>query len=383
MQEALQVAYRPMPASQTVEYEEDFGRNMLIHREFVSKKYRRQMAFDMSSLAYSDVELRKGQRRLADAMNRERRGVLVGGAGTQNDRVFFDADLGGDEQAGQVESARYLFNERRMQYCDRFQKRMREVRGALQGGGGGDEEDSQVLFSLMEACAIVYGCDTTAAQEAYYRMFCGLDLDSLEEDAEALAERQQDAVSVQEQMNALREQRTTGVVSGGDDGQVQQVIDAMPSLFDLGEEGDKPRALTDASGGTSSGQPEQALGDLEVPEAFAPLYKSYLAHTRGETPVPSHDPTSLVASRHLAERRQWRSIMEKLIREEYGKVTREELKAAAKLNEQLHTLKFIDLKVGDTVKEVVALLQRHTGDGSSVHRDTPLEMSASHPERRV
>ncbi|KAF8284237.1 hypothetical protein TcBrA4_0058730 [Trypanosoma cruzi] len=109
----------PMPLPQTVEYEEDFGHNLMIHREFVSKRHRDQLSFELGALAYSEVELRRGRQHLAGVMNRERRGVAIGAAGAPSDQLHMQTDV--DPDTREVLTARYLFDEKRMQFCDRFQ----------------------------------------------------------------------------------------------------------------------------------------------------------------------------------------------------------------------------------------------------------------------
>ncbi|CAD2220185.1 hypothetical protein AGDE_16962 [Angomonas deanei] len=109
-----------MPLDQTVEYEEDFSHNMMIHREFISKKYKNQMSFALAPLAPSDMELGKAKETLASNMNRERKAVVVGSAGSEGDRVQMNIDV--DDDTREVRSARYLFSDARMKYCDRFQQ---------------------------------------------------------------------------------------------------------------------------------------------------------------------------------------------------------------------------------------------------------------------
>ncbi|AIN99537.1 hypothetical protein LPMP_271570 [Leishmania panamensis] len=409
-QEALQIAYRPMPLASTVEYEEDFGPNMMIHREFVSSKHRTRMTSDISALAYSDVELTRARQQLAGVMNRERRGALVGSGGEAGDRVLFNSDV--DETTREVKSARFLFNEQRMQFCDRFQTFFRERIERRAAGAG---EDSHYFFSLMEACAVLHGCDTVGAREVYYHRFLGLDLDTLETEAAAVRACAADAAEVRTRL--MREEagagggalvRTAAGATGGPRSAmdaVQDIIDALPPLFP------PPRAaeVVEASEGGSDAPPAHAQTSSaeeppfatvtpppSVPESSgtsataehffedaAPLYKAYLAHARGESPVGSYDLTTLGLHVTHAERRRWRSLMDKIAAENYHELTAAELEDAHVLNGQLHTVKFFDLKVGDTVREIMQLLERETGSSASGDRDVPVEMSPTHPERRV
>lgn len=451
-QEALQIAYRPMPPSQTVEYEEDFGPSMIIHREFISSKYRTRMASDISQLAYSDIELSKSRQQLADVMNRERRGVAVGAAGEEADRVFFNSDV--DDTTREVKSARFLFNESRMQFCDRFQtffreriERQRSEQGKMASSSVNAGEENHFYFSLMEACAVLYGCETVEAREAYYRRFLGLNLDALEAEEAALRSRRADAAVVDAQLAPMR--ATRAAAAAGEESRdvllaaahnasqqagaqrdgthsvttvprssmevVQDIIDALPPLFPSSmsstekAQGDSTvtnsnsadqqrtgscRAGDGASTDTSthldassspplSSVTEPTVSAAHLREDVAPLYRAYLAHARGESPVGSYDVTTIGAHAAHAERRRWRSLMDKVAAEQYHQLTPAELEDAYVLNQQLHTVKFFELKVGDTVREIMQLLQRGSGAGSSGDRDTPLETSPTHPERRV
>lgn len=411
-QEALQIAYRPMPPSQTVEYEEDFGHNLMIHREFISRRHRDQLTFEMSALAYSDVELRRGRQHLAGIMNRERRGVSVGAAAeAPGDRVNLQTDV--DPATREVMSARYLFDEKRLQFCDRFQRFFQsqlEDKAAQGEKNVTDGGDTQYLFSLMEACAVIYGCETDTARETYFRMFLSLDLDSLEQENEAWRQRMADAKLVRQVLG------NSGEESEGDNSSLSMMTSHAPtaldeeafiasvpelSLFQDPQEREEKRdnepkaphtacdekdaGATDADSVTvGSGDVTHAAVQLPEPfEEYAPLYKAYLAHVKGVSGIASYDVSSLGSTGVTAERRRWRALMDKIVREEYHTLTDTEQMDALVLNEQLHTVKFFDLKVGDTVREILQLLQRETGHGSSTHRDTPLDISPNHPERRV
>ncbi|CCW60933.1 unnamed protein product [Phytomonas sp. EM1] len=394
-QEALQIVYRPMPPEQTVEYEEDFGTNLMIHREFISKKRRDQMSFDISPLVYSDVELRRGQKHLAGIMNKERNAVPIGMAGSENDRVPFNVEV--DPKTKELQGARYFFNENRMRYCDRFQEFFHTTLAKRMGGDG---MDTQFLFSLMEACAIIYGCDTHDAREVYYQVFGSVDLDSLERDEQELRQRRQNAADVQR--NLCDSSSGCGPATSYE--VVQETINSLPSLFEdepggsgttiqgerhLAADAGNSDKITVKENNTSSGDDLReykisgSVSYAGLPPDYAMLYKAYLAHARGESPIASYDISTLAATESLVRRRRWRHLMEKLVREDYLNLSDDELKDATLLNEQLHTIKFMDLKVGDTVQEILALLQRETGDGGSSHRDTPLEQLPSNPERRL
>ncbi|KAK7195304.1 hypothetical protein NESM_000456200 [Novymonas esmeraldas] len=417
-QEALQIAYRPMPPTNTVEYEEDFGPSMMIHREFVSSKHRAQMSMDISALAYSDVELVRARQQLSNAMNRERRGVLVGDGGEERDRVFFNSDV--DETTREVKSARFLFNEPRMQFCDRFQTffrdRIERQQERVSGSSDGVGEDRHYYFSLMEACAVLHGCETAAAREVYYRRFLGLDLDTLEEEDAAVRARAADAAEVSARLAPMAAKgdsssTSTSTSSGGGGAAVvsaagardaadalQDVIDALPPLFPPSPAASAPTVVSGDDGAADEAWPgahgedgpprtplldEGAASDNHLAEDVAPLFKAYLAHARGESPVGSYDVTTVGSHAVHATRRRWRSLMDKIAAEDYHQLSAAELEDAYALNNQLHTVKFFDLKVGDTVREIMQLLQRETGSSASGNRDTPVAMSPTHPERRV
>ena len=110
------MTYRPLPPTQTVEHEEDFGSSMIIQREFVSR--RALKSFDTTALAYSETELSRGRARLADILNRERRH-----SAEQANTVPFETAV--DPDTREVRTARYLFDEARMGYCERFEAALR------------------------------------------------------------------------------------------------------------------------------------------------------------------------------------------------------------------------------------------------------------------
>lgn len=405
-QEALQIAYRPMPPENTVEYEEDFGPNMMIHREFISRKHRSRMSMGMSALAYSDIELQRAKQQLATAMNRERQGSVVGAAGSESDRVNFNADV--DETTREIRSARFLFNEARMQFCDRFQTFFRQAMEQHPAGGevstvesGGPGEENHFFFSLMEACAVIYGCETDEARETYFERFLGLDRASLAAEAEAADRRREDVEEVERLLQSSGKRNAAQATDGGSsksmNDMVQEVIDRLPPLFPPLTTSTAPHhpsvtveadtSLKELAGETSSKNRHSASstdeGGADHPDDYAPLFKAYLAHARGESPVASYDISDLRAASILSERQRWRLLMDKIVAEDYHHLTSAEMADARLLSNQLHTVKFFDLKVGDTVREIMQLLQRETGIGSSLNRDVPLETSVTHPERRV
>ncbi|CAD2220184.1 hypothetical protein AGDE_16961 [Angomonas deanei] len=223
----------------------------------------------------------------------------------------------------------------------------------------------------MEACAVVYGCDTNDAKEVYFQRFLQLDLDSLERDGEALRERQEMAEEVQRRLHTSdappQEDRLVDL---------KDTVDRLPSLFDDEEESVVASDDPDASAEKDT--------DIDITEAYAPLYLSFLEHVSGARPVVDvlRQFEHFDATDRLHERRRWRAVMEKLISESYHQLTADDIRDAIVLNHQLHSVKFFDLKLGDTVREIVQVLQRDVNAGSG-NRDTPAEVSPAHPERRV
>ncbi|KAF8283716.1 hypothetical protein TcBrA4_0058720 [Trypanosoma cruzi] len=62
----------------------------------------------------------------------------------------------------------------------------------------------------MEACAVIYGCETHAAREVYFRMFLSLDLDSLEAEQEALRHRIAEGKLVRQALEQSEEKEGEG-----------------------------------------------------------------------------------------------------------------------------------------------------------------------------
>lgn len=318
--ELIRLMYRPLPLNSTVEYEEDFGPSLMLHREFIPRRLRERLSFADAPLVYSDVELHKAKQQLAEQANRERQGAAIT---KDKNTPAFETNV--DPDTREVLSARFLFDNKRMEYCHRFD-------GAI--GQGRNE-----LFSLMEACAVIYGYDDAETREAYFRIFLSLDRRSLDDDAE--------------RVYALRADR--------DD--VAKMLEEV--------EGDEGGAATEAA--------------VSLPDEFleyAPLVKSYLAHASGKTPTISTDVSSLGMPGAVAERQRWRRLMDKLIAEEYHMLTDMERADAEVLNEQLNSIKLFDLRVGDVVREMVQISRRAQGSGGSMHGGT-LEMSPGNPERRL
>lgn len=385
--EALQIAYRPMPPAQTVEYEEDFGDSVMIHREFVSKKARDLMDFQLSGLVYSETERRKGRQHFAEMMNRERRASTLGGGGGGDERVPLRVSQEGGEE--ERRSARYLFNETRMQYCTRFQEYFKKVwsQSSIAAAHGEafrhiDPQDgsSHCLFSLMEVCAIIYGCETREAQEAYLHMFLGLDTESLEKESplsDARTERQSDpsTSSAPPVIPSIFDNVEPPVL--GDHMHIEQQQQGdIPQGDDARSGSLNPNAVSPVNSSTREAEEKEK----EWKRDAGPLYDAYRAHAQGLAPAASYDISTLGSSSHAEERRRWRQLIETLVSEKYDALDEADLGDALLLNEQLHTMKLLDVKVGDTIREMLLHLERETTPSSSLHRDEPINASPYHPE---
>eukprot|EP00796_Vickermania_ingenoplastis_P008654 gene8654-6081_t len=355
--EAQSIAYRPLPPSQTVEYEEDFGSNLMIHREFISKKNRELTDFQLSSLAYSDIELTRGRQHLARIMNTERAGAAVGPGAAAADRV--PLTVGSDGQGGnEPRSARYLFDEPRMQYCERFRRFFRSA--AEKYSAAAQVGAEHPLFSLMEVCAILYGCETREAQETYLKMFLSLDTESLEEE--------------QQQCTAPGSNLSPSPALE-DAGQLQ-----LPSIFD-DVQSESPVSVPGTPSSAAAAPAEHTPPPADQnSSADAALRQAYEAHAAGRSPAGSYDLTHVAQSLHRLERMRWRRLIEKLVCEEYETLTPEDYGDALVLNNQLHTVKFLDLKVGDALNEMMSHLEKESG--VVTHTDAPPNASPSHPDTR-
>lgn len=380
--EALQIAYRPMPLAQTVEYEEDFGANLMIHREYISTRNRDAMDFQLSGLAYSDTELSKGRQHFARMMNRERAGAAVGSGGNQADCV--DLQVAEEEVAAgpsgsgrRGATARYVFDAPRMAYCERFRAAIEaiekcsavvEKHGTKKEASHGSTSSSP-LFSLMEACAVLYGCETREAQETYLKMFLGLSTEQLEEDVGG---------SPAESIHCASTSANTSLCSSP----LPSIFDAVENLnvqkeaeiecrSSLGEEKEILRSK------------EEKFAEIANSESLSPSKSSFIASHHEEPVFGSYNISEIASKEHLQVRRRWRQIMEKLVNEDYHLLTPQEYGDACILNHQLHTVKFLDFKVGDSIKEMMSVLQEDSRRvSSSVHRDSPELSSFTNPENR-
>lgn len=389
--EALQIAYRPMPLPQTVEYEEDFGDNLMIHREFISKKNREAMDFQLSSLAYSETELQRGRQHLATIMNRERAGAAVGMGGSSKDRVsmhYHSNDIVSDTSG--TNSAHYLFSEERMQYCERFQRffqhferenALSKIHGNAVSSSDSSSQrgstsnaptgDTSPLFSLMEACAILYGCETREAQETYLQMFLGLSTERLEQDEAKIDETLRSQLVDQPSPT-----NTSSMVP--DDVASSAAPSPLPSLFDDLEQ-------SAAASPTATLRSLQRGAPLPHPLNHFNTNGGTLSHSNfthnHKKPPNTYDISSIAQRTHIRERRRWRQLIEKLVGEHYDQLTPEDYGHAVILNHQLHTIKFFDLKIGDVVQQMISRMhQDQNAQHTSLHRTNALHSTPQHPE---
>ncbi|CUG91924.1 transmembrane protein, putative, partial [Bodo saltans] len=330
--ETLNLIHRPLPLDDVVDYEEDFGPSIVLQREYFPKRLRDRLAFDIAPLAYSDLELRKAKEQLASQMNKELYGANIP-ADTPNDVPFMTSV---DPDTREVTSARYLFNDERMAFCERFDQFF------------GTEHQ---LFSLMEASAVLHGCDNDNSKEAYLKLFLNLDRDTIDDEVERLRSCRTDLKDANEMLKQrkrmLTDDEDDDEAAEGEDGAAKEAAQKLPNEF------------------------------LE----YAPLVKSYLAHAQGQSRTVSADVSSVGSSERVANKVRWRQLLLKIAEEDYHKLNAVEMSDARALNDQLHTTKFFDLKLGDVVREIVHRTKRST-TGGSLHGGSQLDRSASHPEGR-
>lgn len=402
--EALQIAYRPMPLAHTVEYEEDFGANLMIHREFISPRNRDTMDFQLSGLVYSDTELSKGRQHFARIMNRERAGAVVGSSGRPEDCVQLhvaDEDTGAGPSCNgsrRGTTARYLMDAPRLAYCERFRAALEDIgerssivaaHGTKRGdppGSGSRSSSPPILFSLMEACAILYGCETREAQETYLQMFLGMSTDQLADEAvEAFNTESVSSASGAASCSFPSLSSPPSLPSIFDD---VEISSSDENKEEIGEGAAKSHALSSVISSTADVSTEKSNEGLEREKNVTSVLPSSSGHVlfteSYEAPVfGSYDMSEMASKEHLHVRRRWRQIMDKLVREEYHLLTPHEYGDACILNHQLHTVKFLDLKVGDALKEMMSTLQEDNRRvSSSIHRDSVDLSSPFNPENR-
>jgi hypothetical protein len=326
--EALNLIHRPLPLEDVVDYEEDFGPAIILQREYIPRRVRDRLAFDIAPLAYSDLELCKAKEQLASQMNRELYAHEIPPDTPNN--VPFKTSV--DPDTREVTSARYLFDDNRMAFCERFDQFF-----------GSDHQ----LFSLMEATAVLHGCDNDNSKEAYLKVFMSLDRDSIDDEVERLRSLRTDMNDANTMLSQRKAMFDDDEGHAAEDGAAREAAQKLPNEF------------------------------LE----YAPLVKSYLAHAQGQSRTVSSDVSSVGRSGIVAEKVRWRQLLLKISEENYHKLSPIEMADANTLNGQLHTIKFFDLKLGDVVREIVHRTKR-SSTGGSLHGASQLDRAPTHPEGR-
>lgn len=278
---------RPLPPERTVDAEDDSGPTMTMQREFYTKRAEQDAIFDIAPIVRSRTELDAARRRLAQKRNVERNNNAK--LTKRSNAPEFNVASSSDAPVGEIEAARYVMEPERLDYMDRFNRALGEA-----------------FPAVAEACAVVYGCEGSAAREAWFNTFCGLDQQALAAASDEALGRKADA---------------------------EQGI----SVFEPADEGD---ALVES---------KVTLPDELVD--FAPLYKSYAAYCAGDAPVVSDDVAAVGQTAALGQRVLWRRLMDRCVGEEFGALSQADKAQLAALNEQLRTVKLFGARIGEAVKE--------------------------------
>jgi hypothetical protein len=325
--EGLQLAFRPLPREHTVEYEEDRGNNIYIQREYVSPRAEKEMPARWHGIGRSRTELQDLRRQFAaernEKLNAQQRSV------SQQNSPQFVVSTDDNDPVGTIQSAKYVFDEKRMQYLLRFERHF------------GKEN----LRPLAETCAVLYGMEGTeeevaTAREGFLAQFLQMDAKSLESEAEAATE----AMALAEEGIRVRSEDE-----------------------DDADEGDNREALVKLPGEYAD---------------FADLYANFAAYCRGDSPVaaPGAANATVGRSNRTATRHRWREILMCLAAEEYHRVNAEMMPQLEELSERLNTVRLFGAKLGEIVKEA-AQLGRAAGAQSHSERtgDAPATQSAANP----
>ena len=331
--------WSPLPLEHTVDAEIDIGHNQLLMRHYVAPEKRKGASFDDTLLAYSHTELSKAQQKIATDVNRALKSQKA--AKGSNNVDLEDIPPGQTTGTGgaPATSVRYLFDDNRLQYVNRF------TRNVVSKFGLENE-----LHALMEVCAIVYGCDDDDAREAWLSVFRKLDRGSLAETAEKLRGLLADAkeVAADDMLFSKKHLVPTKRLFplGGGRSLGPSSVDPDDDLLGEQEEEDE---------GTLAIEEDRPVPNEEFAE-YAPLYKSYAAYCRGQSPVVdlSLAKDNVGAFAIAAERNRWRRVIDTLVAEEYDKLDEVDIADAINLSNELQTLKLLDLKVGDIVAQTVA-----------------------------
>lgn len=423
--EALQLIYRPLPFEHSVEAEEDFGHNLLVHRESFSQRSSRQMSepWDMQPHAGSDVEMQKARELIARGVNEQRaqmskaRAEFQGNANNNKNGNHSNSSSSSSlsarraspqleivsnlqDEPGSLRSAKFVFDEERMKFCERFQRHyfpLFERHNSISG--------SQLL-ALMEAAAVLYGCVNEAGREAWYRQFLGLDRMTLEGLAEQRANARDEVVRAleadaededkdtfeklpEEKRKLLQQSLTTPAAAASnvenkdengrdDDDDEYEIVE----VDDDGNADSTTRSILVADKDDES----TAARKIQIPNEFASLYLAQRAYCQRKAPTfgSSSDArfqAATVSRENILMKHKWRRLLEMLVAEELPAADEESdfVAAAVELNDQLRCLKLLDARVGEAVKEQLRLAERSAGSGIAL-QPRPSQMSPGHPD---
>lgn len=367
--EMATIFYRKLPPECTVEAEEDFGHNLLLHREFVSKKASTEgMPWDVNPMARSKVEQRFAKATIARGVNQARRAVAVNRAEGDNHIPVLNVSNSIQGTPGSIEAVRYVFDDKRMKYCERFERiyGTKDVDVEEEGSGAVGQINLAELKALLETAAILYGCESDEAREAWYQFFLGLDRASLEE----------------------LEERRMNLSADADD---EEEID---------NENKNQLVVSESNSKNQNNKKKSPT----VPAEFAEIYSSYKAYCEGKSPTFGNaqlvEHNADITEQSILRKFRYRKLLELLVAEEpltkfpppdvdeiSGKdkeyllgLTNEEFAqhVAAELDGQLQTLKLYGLRVGEAVKESVMLQERSAGSGVALD-SKPQNISAYNP----
>jgi hypothetical protein len=331
--EQQKLFFRPLPREHTVEYEEDFGTNIHLHRQYVGPQMEQEAPARLHGLGRSRTEIQDMRRDLAAKVNRARNE----GVRKEAEEPQFVTATDDNDPVGTIVSARFLFDEQRMAFVKRFMRHFGE---------------NPRLLALGEACAVLYGADrdegeVARSQEAWYHEFLGLDLQTLHNDAE----------------------RATEALAQAEEG-VRVSPDPHLRLHEGGGEDD------DDEGAEAAEHVVKLPGEVAD---FSALYANFAAYCAGKTraAVPGVAKHTVAAPHLLQRKATWREMMAAIAQEDFHRIASPEAVAEAEeLSTRLGTLRLFDAKLGEIVKEQANVVR--AGDLPSAER----HMAVNHPDRR-
>jgi hypothetical protein len=407
--EMIGLAHRTFPPADTVEAEFDLGHAIYINRHYVRPTERTSGRSRDVPLAYSDIELKKAKETLANEMQEKERKKVIdsdSNPSVELQRHETTESFPGATTGVSPTTLRYLFDKNRMAYIDRFMRKLKPLMS----------DENNHLNALLEVCAILYGCDSKHVQEAWLKQFLRLDRRSLNEESEKLSGLLSTATKVLED-KALWSREAVGFLrpdgkvelAAEADGQAKQksagaaMLDqlkaaAKPQSYNamLNEDDEdfvEDAAPTPASSSSGVGElealPVKVRESLPKPDDFAeyaPLYESYAAFLRGDAARVNLrlGTQNLGAFAKAAERQRWRKLVDRLVSEAYDTLSEIDFLDAINLNDQLQTMKIMELKIGDTVRDAVAQQQATLpSELGPQNRMGPLEILPNNPAGRI